>query len=340
MPYLKKLTNAPKISYRPEQYLCPVCKNILRRDHILWRKYLIFSTGPKEVTNWAYRCREVGCPGAKTVYRSAKAEKLHLRKHRFSRELIVRIGFRHFWQHATMYEIQDWLVQDLRLQICEREVANLFLDFLALLSAAQPAKIRQKLSTLKWLIIGVDGMQPEKGNDCLYIVRELQCGVTLLAVNLEESSQDALSKCIFEPLKDLAKELGMTWHGVVSDAQETLHLAIAQCLPGVAYQACQSHCLRDAGKLTFEADRAMKTDIKASFRHALPRLRKRIQALPVEDPFRAVLLEYARVIRSLLLEGGVAPFELGGSRVFDALEDLESSVIRCQKKAITSCYAV
>ena len=292
------------------------------------------------VTTWAYRCSAVGCPGAKTDYHSAKAEKLHLRKHRFSRELIVRIGYQGFWQHQTMYEIHDWLTQDLHLQVCEREVANLLVDFLALLSAAQPAKIRRKLGTLKRLIISVDGMQPEKGNDCLYIVRELQCGVTLLAVSLEESSQAALSACIFEPLKGLAKGFGLAWHGIVSDAQETIRLAIAQSLPGVPHQACQSHCLRDAGKLTFEADRAMKTDLKASFRHALPRLRKRIQALPVEDPFRAVLLEYSRVIRSLLLEGGVAPFELGGIRVFDALGDLESSGIRCQKKAITSFCVV
>jgi len=267
-------------------------------------------------------------------------EKLHLRKRRFSRELIVRVGYARFWQHQTMYEIHDWLTQDLRLEICKREVANLLVDFLALLSAAQPAKIRQKLRTLKGLIIGIDGMQPEKGNDCLYIVRELQCGVTLLAVNLEESSQEALREFIFEPLKDLAKEVGLTWQGVVSDAQETIQLAVRTSLKDVPHQACQSHCLRDAGKLTFEADRAMKTDLKASFRHALPRLRKRIQALPVEDPFRAVLLEYARVMRSLLLEGGVAPFELGGIRIYDALEDLEASVIRCQKKAITSCYAV
>ena len=83
----------------------------------------------------------------------------------------------------------------------------------------------------------------------------------------------------------------------------------------------------------------MKTDIKASFRHTVHRLRKRILALPAEDPFRAVLVDYVAVIRSLLLEGGVVPFELGGIKVFDALEDLESSVIRCQKKATTSCYA-
>jgi hypothetical protein len=174
----------------------------------------------------------------------------------------------------------------------------------------------------------------------LYIVRELQGQVTLLAVNLEESSQQALCEQIFEPLKSLALELGLNWRGVVSDAQETLRLAIAQSLAGVPHQACQSHCLRDAGKLTFEADRSTKKNLKSSFRYALPRLRKRIQALPIDDPFRSVLLDYSGAIRSTLLEGGVAPFELGGIKVFDALEDLEASVIRCQKKAITNCYAV
>jgi hypothetical protein len=246
--------------------------------------------------------------------------------------LVVRIGYRHFWQHQTMYEIHDWLTQELHLAICAREVANLIIDFLALLSAAQPAQIRDKLGRLPGLIISIDGMQPEKGNDCLYIVREIQCGVTLLAANLVDSSQEALCEQLFEPLKALALELGKPWHGVVSDAQETIRLAVAQSLKGVPHQACQSHCLRDAGKLTFEADRALKKELKASFRQALPRLRKRVQALPSDDPFQPVLLDYTAALRSILPEGGVAPFELGGLRVFEALEDLEASAIRCQKK--------
>jgi hypothetical protein len=340
VPHLKKSNTAQKLTYRPEQYLCPVCQSVLRRTHIAWRKYLIFSTGDQMITSWAYRCSGIDCPGSKTVYQSAKAEKLHLRKRRFSRELVVRIGHQHFWQHQTMYEIHDWLTQDLHVAICKREVANLLVDFLALLGAAQPAKIRRKLRSLKGMMIGIDGMQPEKGNDCLYIARELQCGVTLLAENLEESSQDALCERIIEPLKDLGKELGLAWRGVVSDAQETIQLAIAKSLQGVPHQACQSHCLRDAGKLTFEGDRAVKTDLKAAFRHTIPRLRKRIQVLSAQDPFRAVLLDYVSVIRSLLLEGGIAPFELGGIKIFDALEGLEASVIRCQKKATTSYYAV
>ena len=339
MPRLKKSSTVIKVSYRPEQRLCPVCQSVLKRAHILWHKYMLFSTGARIVTSWAYRCPETDCPGIKQVHRSGEAEKLHLGKRRFSRELIVRIGYQHFWLHQTMYEVHDWLSQDLHIEICEREVANLIVDFLALLRAAQPANIRHKLNSLKWLVISIDGMQPEKGNDCLYIVREIQAGVTLLAANLEESSQDALCEQVFEPLKDLAHELGLPWHGVVSDAQEAIRLAVAQSLAGVPHQACQSHCLRDAGKLTFEADRAMKKELKASFRQALPRLRKRIQVLPADDPFRPVLLDYTAAIRSVLPEGGVAPFELGGKRVFDTLEDLESSVIRCQKKGITSCCA-
>ena len=339
MPHFNKASPIPVVSYRPEQRLCPICTHLLKRDHIVWRKHLTFSTGAKRVISWAYRCPDQECKGSHSFYVSKKAETVHLKFRRFSRELITRIGYQRFWCHQTMYEIHAWLTQDLHLDLSDRQVMHLIGDFLALLKAAQPAKIRRKLSRLTELVIGVDGMQPEKGNDCLYIVRELQCGVTLLAENLEESSQEALCAHVLDPLKNLAKELGLAWRGVVSDAQETLQRAVIRSLRGVPYQACQSHCLRDAGALTFAADRAMKTDLKASFRHAIPRLRKRIQVLPDADPFRAVLLDYLGVIRSLLLEGGVAPFELGGIKIFDALEDLESSVVRCQKKATISCYA-
>jgi hypothetical protein len=289
---------------------------------------------------WAYRCPEGTCPGAKEAFKSCKAEAVPLKDRRFSRELVVRGGYQPFWQHQTMDEIHAWLTNDLRLNISVREGAYVFVAFLALLRAAQPARLRNKLGGLRWLIISSDGMQPEKGHDCRYIVRENQCGVRLLAVNPEESSQDALCKEVLEPLKALAQALGFPWHGVVSDAQETICLAVAQSLKDVPHQACQSHCLRAAGKLTFEADRTMKKELKASFRHALPRLRKRIQALPDSAPFRPVRLDYTAAIRSVLPEGGVAPFELGGIKVYDALQDLEASVLRCQKKGRTSCYAV
>jgi hypothetical protein len=51
--------------------------------------------------------------------------------------LVVRVGYRHFWQHQTMYEIHDWLTNDLHLSISEREVAYVFVDFLAYMFSVQ-----------------------------------------------------------------------------------------------------------------------------------------------------------------------------------------------------------
>jgi hypothetical protein len=337
MPNLNTANRIPAEYYRPEQYLCRFCASTLKRHHILWRKTLIGSTGPKQVVSWAYRCPQGDCPGARVDYHSARAERLHLKHRSFSRELVVRIGYRRFWQHQPQTEIYTWLSQELHLELCERTVVNLMLDFLALLRAGQPAKIRQKLQSLSRLIIGLDGMQPEKGNSCLYIVRELQCSVTLLAEPLTDSSHETLSRQLLEPLKVLVAGSGLSWGGVVSDAQESIRLAVAASLSGVPHQACHTHCLRDAGQVTFEADRALKKSLKAAFRSGLTRLRKRIRALPETAPVRAVLLDYAVALQSTLLEGGVAPFELGGLKVFDALADLEASLLRCQKKGTTFC---
>lgn len=305
----------------------------------MWRKQLIFSTGPELVTSWAYRCPNANCEKAGQNYISATAETLHLKHRRYSRELLVKVGYRRFWQPQTMYQLHDWLSQELHLNICQRQVLNLIGDFLALLRAAQPAKVRLKLSELKQLVIGLDGMQPEKGNKSLYLVRELQTNLTLRAESLDEGSQDVLSDKLFEPLKVLNAELGLSWQGVISDAQESIRLAVAHSLPGVSHQLCQSHCLRQAGQVTFEADRTMKKQLKASFRLAIKRLHKRIQALAASDPYRPILLDYAQAIQSTLVEGGVAPFDLGGVRVFEALDDLAASLLRCQKKGSMYFYA-
>ena len=334
MRKFSKTNQIPVEYYRPEQQLCPKCQSILKRSHIFWRKHLIFPTGIKNVVSWAYRCRQTECDGSEKLFSSQIAERLHLRHRRFSRELIIKIGYRRFWHYQTMYELYDWLSQDLQVVISDREVCHLIADFLALLKAGQATRIRQKLAPLKQLIISIDGMQPEKGNQCVYIVRETQSNVTLLAESLEESTHDTLSQRLLKPLQTLGEELGLKWQGVISDNQISIRLAVAQTLKGVAHQVCQSHCLRDAGQLTFEADRSTKKALKAAFRPPIMRLRKRIQALPETDRFRIILLDYATALHSTLLEGGVAPFALGGIQVFDDLVALETSLLRCQKKRI------
>ena len=336
---LNKASQLTKRSYRPEQRFCPVCRTFLKRSHILWRKQLIGLSGVQVVVSWAYHCPNSACSGRQQVYSSTEAETLHLKHRRYSRELIVNLGYRRFWQHQTIYELHAWLADDLGLPISMRQVPNLLADFLALLRAAQPAKIRQKLQALKKLVIGVDGMQPEKGNSCLYVVRELQTGLTLLAENLDDSSQTSLSEHLFEPLNQLATQLSLGWRGVVTDAQESLRLAVAHSLPGVSHQTCQFHCLRDAGDWSFQTDRKLKKQLKATLRQRLTTLYRRLTHLPEANPYRAVLVDYAEAIRAALLINGIAPFDFGGISLFVALDDLAKSLANCQKKESTPSYA-
>lgn len=57
----------------------------------------------------------------------------------------MKVGYRRFWYHQTIYEIHAWLTQDLDLVVSARQVANLIADFLALLHAVQPSKVRAAL---------------------------------------------------------------------------------------------------------------------------------------------------------------------------------------------------
>lgn len=324
-------------SYRPEQEVCPICGRYLKRSHIQWRKQVQFTCGQELIISWAYHCADPACLGSKQNFVSQEAEGLHLWYRRCSRELVIRIGYRRFWLHQTIYEIFEWLTLDLKIAISKREILNIIGDFLALLRAGQVGKIGEKLSGLNSLIIGIDGMQPEKGNICLYIVREMQTGLTLMAENLEDSSNSILSEQIFEPLKALSKIFNLSWKGVVSDAQQSIRLAVSNSLPGIPHQLCQFHCLREAGSLIFESDRNIKTKLKVAFRGYLRKQEQAIQHLLETDPQRAVLNDYALAIHSTLLEGGVAPFDLAAIRIFDALCDIAASLERCQKKGIPQC---
>lgn len=325
----KNVTSLPKRYFRPELRRCPHCRWQLKRCGTLWRKNLVTLKGREHVVSQSYRCSNPACPRPEIRYRSAEAETLSLPGGSFGINVIVEIGYRRFWMRQTVLEIHAALKDS--IPISERHVLNLIGDFLALLRAGQPAKIAQLLPKLKELggmILAIDGMQPEKGNDALYIVREAQLDLTLAAEVLDHGDHDTLQVKLLKPIKAWGIPIG----GVISDAQESIRLAVEQTLPGVAHQNCQFHAIREAGRLTFLADRAMKTDLKIQLRGRIHRARATICALPNDDPYRPTLLAYANHIRSTLQEGGIPPFDLGGIRMYQDLAAIEASLRRAREK--------
>jgi hypothetical protein len=328
----KNNRRVPKRYFRPEVTHCPRCRTPLSRLYTLRDKIIVTLEGRIHVFNQAYQCPVPTCSQHPAIYRSEAADRLAPKGSSFGFDLIVQIGWWRFWEHQTLDEIHTKL-RDRQLPISRRHILNLILDFLALVYAAHPNHLGafQQDWARHGLYLSVDGLQPETGNDSLYVVRDLTHDVTLWAGIVGSRSAENLRTQVVGPI--LA--LGFRLRGVVSDAEEGLREAFAVACPGLPHQACQLHCLREAAKPSFEQDRALKTDLKRDFRPHLRQIRRQTVALSPHDPFLPILSDYVDIFRLTLRQGGCPPFDFGGLQVFEDLQVLERSLGRCQEKGGT-----
>jgi hypothetical protein len=96
------------------------------------------------------------------------------------------------------------------------------------------------------IIVSIDGIQPDKGNETIYLVRDALTGRVLVAENVL-SWETAVMKALLA----LVVALGVKVLGTISDAQESELLALQELWPQVPHQVCQFHVLRDASKTAF-----------------------------------------------------------------------------------------
>jgi len=321
--------NVLKRYYRPTIMTCSQCGAPLRRRCTLWSKYLVTLEERVHVFSLGYSCSRARCALARAIYRSVEAEQLSPKGSSFGYDLIVQIGWWRFWEHRTLDEIATLLVAR-HLPVSRRHILNLIGDFLALLRAAQPAKLEAQRAYLQrqGLVISLDGLEPEQGNEMLFVAREVNLDLTLVAETLYSSRADLISRQVLEPLK----ALGFRIRAVVSDADKNIRRAVAASLPGCPHQACQVHCLCEASKPIFEADRAMKTDLRRDIRAKLRPISRVLSQSARDDPRLAVLVDYAEALRDALRADGLSPFELAGLQLYDELPHLETSLRHCQKK--------
>ena len=325
--------NVPKRYYRPKEKTCPSCGGPLYRRYALWHKYLVTLEGRVHVFSFGYSCRRRRC--SRVIYCSMEAEQLSPKGYSFGFDVITQIGWWRFWDHRTLDEIVA-LLQSRHLPISRRQILYLIGAFLALLRAAQPAKIETQRAYFKrhGMVISVDGMEPEQGNEMLFVVREANLDLTLIAETLYSSRADLISRHLLEPVK----ALGLRIRAVISDADPNIRRAVEASLPDCPHQACQVHCLCEAGAPIFEADRAMKTDLRRDLRAKLRPISRELSQASQDDLQTAVLMDYCEALRDALRADGISPFKLAGLKLHDELQRLEQSLHRCQKKRnIVSC---
>ena len=167
-------------------------------------------------------------------------------------------------------------LETLRVKIARREILYLFEAYCTLLRATSEAKDDQEwLAQVEkngGIIVSVDGIQPEKGNETVYLVRDALTGRVLAAENVT-SSETAVMKALLAPVV----ALGVKVLGTITDAQESELKAVEELWPKVPHQVCQFHALRDASQPAFEADKKVKTAMRKAVAAQGPSLRKQLK---------------------------------------------------------------
>lgn len=318
----------PHVRYRPEMTACPHCSSDLAYSHPVWAKPIQFLDGIEHVTNLGFRCRNQACAFGRTVYRSARAEARQVKGSGYGLDVVVRIGHLRFGEHRTREEIWRHL-QAGSVQMSERHVQNLLEVYLALLRASEQ-DLAARLATVAaehgGIILALDGLQPEKGNEQFWLVREVLSGTVLAAEHLREAGAPALC-ALLRPIT----EIEVPVLGVVSDAQESIRLAVAESFPGVPHQLCQFHVLRDAALPLWEADRHLLVEAKKGL-GKVREVERRLQRQEHREARDEVVGDAVLALRQVTREHGTAPVDFAGLRAMEALGDIGQTLDQCLAK--------
>jgi hypothetical protein len=309
----------------------------------LTRRTVITLEGLIKLNHAGYRCPDVDCPGHQRTYRSPVADALALPYFTFGLDIVLLVGQLHLGKHQTIDEVHEALLERLAplgVSISRREILSLFEAYCTLLRASSEVKDDQQwLSQVHkngGIIVSVDGLQPEKGNETVYVVRDALTGRVLAAENVTSSETEVI-KALLAPVVALELERKVKVLGTITEAQESELKAVEELWPEVPHQVCQFHVLRDAAQGAYAADKKVQTAMRKQLQPKIRAVRKQLtkqipKASPEEAKQLAVLDDYASGILTALNTDGVHPFKYAAVEAAEALDEVEASLQRLEKK--------
>jgi hypothetical protein len=334
---------------------CPVCG---RRMYICDHRYRRFHTldGPVQLICKLNHCPDPACPGhAKT--KSPELEiTLALPQMAIGWDVFCWIGQRRFSRHMAVSLIRSELLDDYQIQLSDDAIEQYIRRYQAMLAARQQdaESLRRHYDSATEIILCIDGLQPEKGHEALYVVRELTRKRVWFAEPLLSATQDEIRHLI-RKAKEWSGSLGVSVGLWMSDKQEAFVTGIAAEFPDVPHRYCDNHFLRDLAQPVLEADSHAKVRMRKKVRglrtieQAVLRRQKvqtsedRTTETPettstalaagdrspaVVDPAGGVVLDYCAAVRGILNDDQGGPLDPPGLRMAKALTEVQESLRR------------
>lgn len=295
----------------PSKRECESCQSSLKEAYRKTR-WVVTLSGLLRINSHILECQSEGCRKQRAKYQPEQEGALVLPHYTFALEVVARIGELRYRQQQTIEEIAKELRQS-GLSISIKEVQLLSEVFLALVETClkEDRQVIEQLQKQGGIILAIDGIQPEKGNETLWLLRDVLSARVLVARNLLSSGRLEIA-----PLIAAVKTLGVPILGVISDKQASVCLAVEQELPDTPHQLCQFHYLRDLAQPVCEADRKLKKQLKQQVRG----IREVERKVAHEQAAEATTVRgYCVAVREVMRDDGKYPLEPAGITLYDKL---------------------
>ncbi len=169
--------DSTQVDLYPEEQECPACQQALKERYHKQR-WVIRLDQPVQVVSHFLECGNTACTRQAVVYRPQQEDALALRGYSFGLDVVARLGELRYRHNLSITKIQAQLQAESQLSISLKEVAWLCEVLLALVTtvAHQDEELIRQLRTLDGIVLAIDGVQPEKSHETLYILRDVRSG--------------------------------------------------------------------------------------------------------------------------------------------------------------------
>jgi hypothetical protein len=249
-----------------EQEVCSLCQ---RHLHVCDHRFhpILSLQGPLELVCKLAHCPDPGCPAHGHTLSPLAEAQLTLPYWLIGWDVFSWLGFRRFSRHWSIPQLQAELRDSYRIRLSDDAIAGYLKRYRCMVAARHQdhALLAEHYKDIDKLVLTIDGLQPEKGHETLYVVRELRGKRVWFAEALLSSSADEVQRLIAKA-KDWAQQLQKPVELWMSDKQDAFVKSIKAEFPDTPHRYCQNHFLRDLAKPMLEQDSHQKVQMRKKVR--------------------------------------------------------------------------
>jgi hypothetical protein len=249
-----------------EQQECSVCgHDLVICDHRYHRIHTL--NGPLEIICKLAHCPDRACAAHSQTLSPLAEAQITLPWWLVGWDVFCWMGYRRFAQHWSVPQLQGELRDTYHIRLSDDAISDSLRRYQIMVAARQQdaAILADVYQNHQSLILSIDGLQPEKGHEVLYVVRELSAKRIWFAQALLSSSTAEITQLIHKA-KEWAEQLHKPVKLWLSDKQDAFVQGIAAEFPGTPHRYCQNHFLRDVAKPMLDADSHAKVKMRQKVR--------------------------------------------------------------------------